>query len=64
AHFPNYMSRQPEITWSNRQILVDWLLQVHFQYRLLPETLWIAINIVDRFLSCRTVPVAKLQLVG
>ena len=31
---------------------------------MLPETLWIAINIVDRFLSVRVVSLAKLQLVG
>lgn len=31
---------------------------------MLPETLWIAINIVDRFLSKRVVSVVKLQLVG
>lgn len=59
------MSHQPEITWNlMRQTLVDWLLQVHLHYNLLPETLWITVNIVDRFLSCRTVSLIKLQLVG
>jgi hypothetical protein len=47
-----------------RATLVDWLLQVHMRYHMLPETLWIAINIVDRFLSVRVVSLAKLQLVG
>jgi hypothetical protein len=47
-----------------RQTLVDWLLQVHLQYHLLPETLWIAVNIVDRFLTKRVVSLVKLQLVG
>lgn len=58
------MSNQTEITWEMRQTLVDWLLQVHFRYHMLPETLWIAINIVDRFLSRRVVSLGKLQLVG
>lgn len=31
---------------------------------MLPETLWIAVNIVDRFLSRRVVSLIKLQLVG
>ena len=31
---------------------------------MLPETLWIAVNIVDRFLTKRVVSVSKLQLVG
>lgn len=61
---PDYMSNQTEITWEMRQTLVDWLLQVHFRYHMLPETLWIAINIVDRFLSRRVVSLGKLQLVG
>lgn len=58
------MDCQSEITWSMRQTLVDWLLQVHLRYHLLPETLWIAVNVVDRFLSKRIVSVVKLQLVG
>jgi len=58
------MSGQNEITWEMRQTLVDWLLQVHLRYHLLPETLWIAVNIVDRFLTHRVVSLVKLQLVG
>ncbi|KAF8523253.1 cyclin-like protein [Gautieria morchelliformis] len=59
-----YVDGQGEINWEMRQTLVDWLLQVHLRYRLLPETLWIAINIVDRFLTKRVVSLVKLQLVG
>jgi G2/mitotic-specific cyclin 1/2 len=47
-----------------RTTLIDWLLQVHLRYHMLPETLWIAINLVDRFLSVRVVSLQKLQLVG
>lgn len=47
-----------------RTTLIDWLLQVHLRYHMLPETLWIAVNIVDRFLSLRVVSLIKLQLVG
>lgn len=61
---PDYMDGQTEINWSMRQTLVDWLLQVHLRYHMLPETLWIAVNIVDRFLTKRIVSVLKLQLVG
>lgn len=60
----DYMTHQNEITWAMRQTLVDWLLQVHLRYHMLPETLWIAVNIVDRFLTHRTVSLIKLQLVG
>jgi hypothetical protein len=47
-----------------RATLIDWLLQVHVRYHMLPETLWIAVNIIDRFLSNRVVSLVKLQLVG
>nr|GAT60828.1 predicted protein [Mycena chlorophos] len=60
----DYMDHQNEISWAMRQTLVDWLLQVHLRYHMLPETLWIAVNIVDRFLTHRTVSLVKLQLVG
>lgn len=61
---PDYMDSQQEITWEMRQTLVDWLLQAHLRYHMIPETVWIAINIVDRFLSKRVVSLARLQLVG
>ncbi|PWN90433.1 A/B/D/E cyclin [Acaromyces ingoldii] len=61
---PSYMDFQGEIQWHMRATLVDWLMQVHMRYHMLPETLWIAVNIVDRFLSARVVSLAKLQLVG
>jgi G2/mitotic-specific cyclin 1/2 len=61
---PNYMSNQKELQWQMRSILVDWLIEVHVKFRLLPETLYLAVNIVDRFLSLRVVSLVKLQLVG
>jgi hypothetical protein len=47
-----------------RATLIDWLQQVHVRYKMTPETLWISINIIDRFLSLRVVSLIKLQLVG
>lgn len=61
---PNYMETQNEIQWHQRTTLVDWLVQIHARYHLTPETLWIAVNIIDRFLSKRVVSLVKLQLVG
>jgi G2/mitotic-specific cyclin 2 len=61
---PNYMESQKELAWKMRGILTDWLVQVHVRFRLLPETLFLCVNIIDRFLSSRVVSLAKLQLVG
>lgn len=61
---PRYMDQQQEIQWSMRAVLVDWVVQVHQRFSLLPETLFLTINYIDRFLSCKIVSLAKLQLVG
>ncbi|KFQ36517.1 Cyclin-A1, partial [Merops nubicus] len=47
-----------------RAILVDWLVEVGEEYKLRTETLFLAVNFVDRFLSCMSVLRGKLQLVG
>jgi G2/mitotic-specific cyclin 1/2 len=60
----DYMDNQGELEWKMRGILVDWLLEVHTRFRLLPETLFLAVNIIDRFLSCKVVQLDRLQLVG
>ncbi|KAL2131680.1 hypothetical protein VTI74DRAFT_4747 [Chaetomium olivicolor] len=61
---PHYMEDQAEIQWSMRAILMDWLVQVHHRFCLLPETLFLAVNYIDRFLSVKVVSLGKLQLVG
>lgn len=60
----DYMTLQKDINWDVRAILVDWLVDIHAKFRLLPETLYLAVNIIDRFLSRRTISLSKLQLVG
>jgi len=47
-----------------RTILVDWMIEVTDEYRMHRETLFLAVNFVDRFLSVMAVQRGKLQLVG
>jgi hypothetical protein len=61
---PNYMKKQQDITSSMRSILVDWLVEVCEEYKLNVETLYLAVNYTDRFLSQMSVLRGKLQLVG
>lgn len=61
---PNYMQRQSDITSNMRTILVDWLVEVAEEYHLHRETLFLAVNFIDRFLSVMAVQRSKLQLVG
>lgn len=60
----NYMKKQLDITSSMRSILVDWLVEVSEEYKLNAETLYLAVNYTDRFLSQMSVLRGKLQLVG
>jgi hypothetical protein len=60
----NYMANQQDINEKMRRILVDWLLKVHGKFKLLPETLYLTINIIDRYLSYETVTRKVLQLIG
>ena len=59
-----YMKKQPDITNSMRAILVDWLVEVGEEYKLQNKTLHLAVNYIDRFLSCMSVLRGKLQLTG
>ena len=60
----DYMEDQEDLEWKMRGILVDWLIEVHTRFHLLPETLFLAVNIIDRFLSTKVVQLDRLQLVG
>lgn len=60
----NYMTKQPDITFPMRSILVDWLVEVSEEYKLHSETVYLAVNYIDRFLSYMSVQRARLQLVG
>ena len=61
---PYYMNIQSELKWSYRSTLIDWIVQVHSRFQLLPETLYLTVNIIDRFLSKKVVTLNRFQLVG
>lgn len=58
------MDSQPEINAKMRAILVDWLVQVHNKFELSQETLYLTINLVDRYLASKNTQRKELQLVG
>eukprot|EP00546_Thalassionema_frauenfeldii_P009980 CAMPEP_0178922998 /NCGR_PEP_ID=MMETSP0786-20121207/16473_1 /TAXON_ID=186022 /ORGANISM="Thalassionema frauenfeldii, Strain CCMP 1798" /LENGTH=492 /DNA_ID=CAMNT_0020597441 /DNA_START=110 /DNA_END=1588 /DNA_ORIENTATION=- len=59
-----YMEEQEEINSTMRAILIDWLVEVHMKFKLAPDTLYLCVNIIDRYCSVMNVPRRKLQLVG
>merc|ERR1712136_363267 len=61
-----YLSGQKGIVPKMRAVLTDWMVEVHQQFTLLQETLFLSIAILDRYmqLQAETVARRKLQLVG
>ena len=59
-----YLANQPEVTERMRAILVDWMVDVHIKFKLHPETFFLAVDIVDRYLAGCQVTRARLQLIG
>merc|ERR1712212_1177942 len=49
-----------------RSVLIDWLVEVQIQFKLLQETLFLTVDTIDRFLALegKTLHRSKLQLVG
>uniref|UniRef100_A0A0A9H6V0 Cyc1 n=1 Tax=Arundo donax TaxID=35708 RepID=A0A0A9H6V0_ARUDO len=60
----DYMGKQPEVNPKMRAILTDWMVGAHGIFQLMPETLYLTIYIVDRYLSLQPVLKRELQLVG
>ncbi len=59
-----YMVMQTDINEKMRAILIDWLVDVNVKFRLVPETLFLTVNLIDRYLSKVKVGRNRLQLVG
>ena len=59
-----YMDRQEKINETIRSQLVDWLLQVQYNFKLLPESLFLTCNIIDRYFQSRQISSREVQLVA
>jgi len=44
----DYMKTQSDVNEKMRGILIDWLIEVHLKFKLLPETLYLTISTIDR----------------
>lgn len=59
-----YLERQPHLTNWMRTLLVDWMVEVQETFELNHETLYLAVKIVDIYLSKVQIEKEKLQLIG
>jgi len=55
---------QTEVKWYMRPYLLDFLIEAHAAFQLHTETLYLAINLLDRYCSKRVVYKKHYQLVG
>ncbi|XP_058072125.1 putative cyclin-B3-1 isoform X1 [Magnolia sinica] len=60
----NYMTIQTDINSRMRGILINWLIEVHLKFELMQETLFLMVELLDRFLSAVTIKKDEMQLVG
>ena len=62
---PDYIEKvQKDVNANMRGILVDWLVEVAEEYKLLSDTLYLSISYIDRFLSANVLNKQRLQLLG
>ncbi|CAN6340109.1 unnamed protein product [Urochloa humidicola] len=55
---------QTDMSTTMRAMLIDWLVEVTEGYRLVPETLYLTVNYIDRYLSVKDISRNRLQLLG
>ncbi|KAK1427470.1 hypothetical protein QVD17_16156 [Tagetes erecta] len=61
----NYIEKvQKDVSVNMRGVLIDWLVEVAQEYKLLPDTLYLTVSYIDRFLSVNVLNRQRLQLLG
>ena len=62
---PNFMENQIDINNRMRAIVVNWMIEVHDRFKLLPDTLYLSVIIFDRYMSIvKNIKKERLQLIG
>ncbi|KAJ7447557.1 cyclin-like protein [Mycena galericulata] len=60
----DFIDLQPEIRWSMRSRLVGYLFEILQIFRLRRETLYLTLDVVDRYVSRRIIYIRDYQLLG
>lgn len=64
---PDYLSKvqlPSEVKDTSRAFLVEWIIDVHRKFRLAPETLYVTVYLIDRYLSKRQIKKSQLHILG
>lgn len=61
----DYLSKvQKEVKDTSRAFLLEWIIDVHRKFRLVPECLYVTQFIIDQFLSRKNIQKSQLHLLG
>ena len=64
---PEYLNKvqlPTEVKDTSRAFLIEWIIDVHRKFRLVPETLYVTVFIIDRFLSLKQIKKSQLHILG
>jgi len=53
-----------EVKDTSRAFLIEWIIDVHRKFRLKPETLYVTVYVIDRFLSLKQIKKSQLHILG
>jgi cyclin B len=59
-----YMKFQSDLNEKMRATLIDWIIEVHYKFKLSHETLFLCVHLIDKYLSQIAVDRKNLQLIG
>lgn len=59
-----FKKKQKQVDSKMREVLVDWLMEVHSRYKMRHETIFLAVRLIDKYLSLRPIEYDRFQLLG
>ena len=60
----NYCEKTINIDKNSRGEVVNWIVDVHYKFKLFPQTLYFIVHFMDKYLSQRNIQKSKLKLVA
>jgi len=59
---PYWSTRQTDFNITDRAKIINWLISIHSSYTMYPESLFLAVNIFDRYISKHVLPIHRAQV--
>lgn len=55
-HLTNYIPAHKTVSEQSRAKLLDWISELHYKYKMFPETIFTIASLVDQYLAVKDVP--------